>query len=158
MSFDLEKIGVGEWFPYQDSVIDDKGEIEWRPVEYDEDGKPIESVCFRQVDPDEHRVIRDKYKGKKINIPVKDPDTRQMGIVPQYEQTPEQEKAERMEFWDKTIVDWDLKDPKGQPIPCTAENKYKLFKGHMPFLRFCNRSLQILSNAKVEGEKAAEKN
>jgi hypothetical protein len=156
--FDLEKIGKGEWFPYQDSVINDKGEIEWISVAYCEDGKPAESVCFKQIDPDEHRLVREQYKGKKINTPLLNTLTKAMELNVSYEQTPEQEKAERMEFWDKTITDWDLKGPEGQPIPCTKENKYKLVKGHMPFLRFCNRSLQILSNAKAEGEKAAEKN
>jgi len=156
--FDLDKIGAGEWFPYQDSVIDDKGNIEWLPIECDDDGSPAERVCFKQSDPDEHRLVRDKYRGKKTNNPVLNTLTKAMELIPTFDQTPEQEKAERMEFWDKTIVDWDLKDPKGQPVPCTKENKYKLIKGHMPFLRFCNRSLQILQNAKAEEEKAAEKN
>lgn len=153
--FDLAKLGVGEWFPYQESVIDkETGRIEWLPSDPDTD----EKVCFKQPDADVFRAIKEKYKGKKINNPVRNPETRAMEIVVTYEQTPAQEKAQSMEFWDHAIVDWTIKDQAGKIIPLTAENKYKLVTQMPVFLRFCNRCLELLSGSKAEDDRAAEKN
>lgn len=153
--FNLSKLGVGEYFPYQGSIINkETGKVEWEPINPDSD----EKVCFRQPDPDQMRAMRDKYKGKKINNPVKDPETRQMIIIHTYEQTSEEERAQNVEFWDKAIVDWTIKDETGKVIPLTAENKYTLVTMVPAFLRFCNRSMEILSGAMIENEKAAEKN
>lgn len=155
MSFDIDKIGSGEWFPFMDSRINpDTGEVEWLPIDPESD----ERVCFRQISPDRFREIRDRYKGKRINVPVQNPTTRAMEVVQVHEQTPEQEKHERMSFWDETIVDWDIKTPKGDPIPCTRENKYKLVTGEPRFLRYANRCLQLMAGAKEESERVAEKN
>jgi hypothetical protein len=153
--FDLSKLGVGEWFPYQDSKVDPQtGEVEWSPV----DPNSKERVCFKQPDPDETRLRQEKYRGKKINVPVLNTVSRAMELVPTYEQTPEQEKAERMDFWDDAIPTWEIFDPHGKLIPCTKENKYKIIKGSMPFLRFCNHSLQILAGIKVSAERVQTKN
>ena len=138
---------MGDWFPYQDSIIDSEtGVVEWIPI----DPESKDRVCFKQPDPDEMRIRQDKYRGKKINIPVLNTLSKTMEIVIKYEQTPEQEKAERMDFWDDAILHWEIFDPNGELIPCTAENKYKLIKGHTPFLRFCNRYLQMLSGITAE--------
>jgi hypothetical protein len=153
--FDLSKLGVGEWFPYQDSTINpETGEITWLPV----DPNSKDRICFKSPDPDETRVRQEKFRGKKINNHVLNTLSKAMEIVPTYEQTPEQEKAERTAFWDEAIPAWEIFDPKGVQIPCTAENKYKLIKGHMPFLRFANRCVQTLQGVKVEAEKKQEKN
>jgi hypothetical protein len=154
--FDLEKLGAGEWFPYQDSVIHEStGEVEWLEHDTEED----EQVCLKQPDAELMRLTRDKYKGKKVNNPVLNPKSKAMEIVTTYEQTSEQEKAQSMAFWDAAIVDWTIKSPTTQEkIPLTAENKYKLVTMVPAFLRFCNRSLEILSGTKLENEKAAEKN
>lgn len=153
--FDLAKLGVGEWFPYQDSVINkETGAVEWLPIIPDSD----EKVCFKQPDADVFRAIKEKYKGKKVNNPVRNPDTRAMELVVTYEQTPAQEKGQSMEFWDAAIVDWTIKDQNGDIIPLTPENKYKLVTMMPAFLRFCNHCLELLSGAKIEGAKAAEKN
>ena len=153
--FDIEKIGQGEWFPFMDSKVNiETGDVEWLPV----DPSSEEKICFKQLTPDQWRKIKDKYKGKKTNIPVQNPTTRAMEVVPQYEQTPAQESAERMEFWDAQIVDWNIKTPKGEPIPCTAENKYKLITGAPNFLRYANKCLQLMAGAKDEEKKELEKN
>lgn len=153
--FDLSKLGVGEWFPYQDSVVNpENGVVTWLDIS----PTSKESVCFKNPDPDETRARQRKYRGNKINNPVLNTISKQMEIVVTYEQTPEQEAAASREFWDAAIVDWKLYDPEGKLIPCTTDNKYKLIKGHMPFLRFCNRSLQILQGVKTEAESKAEKN
>lgn len=153
--FDLAKLGVGEWFPYQDSVVNkETGLVEWLPSNPDSD----EKVCFKQPDADTFRAIKEKYKGKKVNNPVRNPDTRAMELVVTYEQTPAQEKGQSMEFWDAAIVDWTIKDQDGKIIPATAENKYKLVTMLPAFLRFCNRCMELLSGAKIEGAKASEKN
>lgn len=151
--FDISKLGIGEWFPYQESKVDPlTGEVTW--------GEPsaTEKICFRRMDPDRNREISEKYKGKKINTPVMNPSSKKMELITTYEQTPEQEKAERMAFWDEIISDWNITDPQGKSIPPTAENKYLLIKGSMEFLRFANRCLEILSGAMVENKEASEKN
>jgi len=152
--FDIDKIGQGEWFPFMDSKINETGDVEWLPVDTSSD----ERICFKQIGPDRYREIHDKYKGKKLNIPVENKSTRAMEVVPQYEQTAAQEKAERMEFWDETIVDWNIKTPNGSLISCTAENKYKLINGEPRFVRFANKCLQLLSGAKEAEAKLQEKN
>ena len=154
--FDLEKLGVGEWFPYQESVINkETGKIEWLEVDLKND----EKICFKQPDAETMRLMRDKYKGKKVNNPVRNPETRAMEIVVTYEQTSEQEKAQSMEFWDSAITDWTIKNPKtNKVIECTKENKYKLITMVPAFVRFCNRSLEILSGTKIEKEEVLAKN
>jgi len=157
--FDLEKLGVGVWFPYQDSVVHKNldgtvREIEWLAC----DEKNVERVCLRQPDPEKMRLVREQYKGKKTTFFAKDPDTRQMVAVPITEQNSEQEKEQSMAFWDEAIESWEIKTPKKELIPCTKENKYKLITMVPAFLRFCNDRLEKLSGIKIEAEKAAEKN
>jgi len=154
MPFDIDKIGQGEWFPFMDSKVGENGEIEWLPVDPNEE----ERVCFRQMDPDRYRLIKDKYRGKKIIVPMQNPTTKAMDFGKDYEQTPEQEKGERMEFWDESIIAWNIKLPDGSPIPCTAENKYKLVTGEQRFLRYANKCLMILSGSQESEKKALEKN
>ena len=157
--FDIESLGVGVWFPYQDSVVHKNPdgtikEVEW--LDYDE--KNAERVCLRQPDPEKMRLARDKYKGKKNNLFVKDPDTRQMVVVPSVEQTSEQEKEQSMAFWDEAIEDWEIRNSKKELIPCTKENKYKLITMVPAFVRFCNDRLERLAGIKIETQKASEKN
>jgi hypothetical protein len=153
--FDLEKLGVGEWFPYQDSVVNKAdGSIEWLDVDPSAD----EKICFKQPDAETMRLMRDKYKGKKVNNPVRNPETRAMEIVVTYDQTSDQEKAQSMEFWDNAITDWTIKGKDKKVIPCTVENKYKLITMVPAFVRFCNRSLEILSGTSIEKEATQTKN
>ena len=158
--FDLEKLGVGEWFPYQDSVVHKNPDGTVREIEWlEHDKEADEWVCLRQPDSEKMRLVRDKHKGKKINLFAKDPDTRQMVVASTMEQTSEQEKAQSMAFWDEAIEDWKIKSPKTKElIPLTVENKYKLITMVPAFLRFCNDRLERLSGIKVEQAKAAEKN
>lgn len=149
MSFDIEKIGGGEWFPFMDSRINETGGVEWLPV----DPESTERVCFRQLSPDRFRELQNKHKGKKINIPVMNTLSKAMEVIVQYEQTPAQEKAQSVEFWDEAITDWEIDTPAGVPIPCTSENKYKLVMGDARFLRYANKCLKLLSGNVEEAEK-----
>ena len=157
--FDLEKLGIGEWFPYQDSVVHKNPDGTIREIEWiDLDENDAERICLKQPDPETMRIVREKNKGKKINLFVKDPDTRQMVAVSAIDQTSEQEKEQSMAFWDEAIEDWEIRNSKKELIPCTKENKYKLITMVPAFLRFCNDRLERLSGIKSENEKAAEKN
>jgi hypothetical protein len=156
MPFDIQKIGEGEWFPFIDSKINmETGEIEWLPIDLESD----ERVCFRIINSDRFREIQEKYRGKKINIPVLNTLSKAMEIITTYEQTPAQEKAERMEFWNEAITDWNIKDSRdGNPISCTGENKYKLIMGNQRFLRYANKCLGLLSRRSEDIKKKSEKN
>ncbi len=156
MSFDISKIGKGEWFPFSDSKINlATGVVEW----IDPDPESDERVCFKSINPERMREINDKYKGKKINTPVLNTLSKAMEIIVSYELTPEQEKGGRVAFWDEVITDWTIKDkPTREIIPCTAENKYLLITGEMRFLRYANRCLQLLSGITQETKEASEKN
>ncbi len=155
MSFDIAKIGAGEWFPFQESEVDlETGTIKWSPP----DPTSEEKVCFRQVHPDALRAMNDKYRGKKINTPVLNTLSKAMEIVVTYEPTPGQEKDGRIAFWDEAIQNWMIKDKQGADIPGTAENKYLLITGDMRFLRYANRCLQLLSGIVQDTARAAEKN
>ncbi|HSW62170.1 MAG TPA: hypothetical protein VLH56_02445 [Dissulfurispiraceae bacterium] len=154
MGFDISKIGGGEWFPYQDSHVDpESGEVTWLEPDAEE------MACFRQVPPDKFREIQNRHRGKKVNTPVLNSRTKAMEIVTVYEQTAEQEQAERVEFWDNAISDWTFIDPRTkEAIPCTAENKYLLITRVPAFLRWVNRCMSLLSGVSAEADKAAEKN
>jgi hypothetical protein len=62
-------------------------------------------------------------------------------------------------FWDAAIVAWEnLMDGKGQPIPCTAENKVLLMMTQPKFAQFvkeCSDTLVADENARAA---ASEKN
>ena len=147
MRFDLEK--TGEWFTFFESEIDSNGEVKYHPPAPD-----AGRVCFRLADAEVIEQIYQKTR-KKVSEFVFNPKTRQMEKVKSYEQTPEQERAEREMIWDYAIVDWEnILDAKGKEIPCTLENKMKLM--NIPkFARFAGRCLQIISGA-AEAEAAAE--
>lgn len=154
--FNLSKLGIGEWFPYQESSVDfQTGEIVWQSP----DPAADEKICIKKPDAKFMRELDQKYRAKKINTPVLNTATRHMEIVETHEPlSVDQEEARTKEFWNAIIQDWTIKDEKGAVIEPTPENKYALITGDTGFLRFCNRCLEMLSGVKIEKEKAAEKN
>lgn len=149
--FDLESGSKGDWFPFQGSKIngtDEKGEPK---IEYLEQEKDAGRVKIRLADSEQMERIHAQTR-KKIYEYVHNPKTRSMERVSSIEQTPEQEKKERELIWDYAIEDWEgILDTKGQPIPCTPENKMKLMNVPI-FARFISRCLQLLSEKTDKAE------
>lgn len=154
--FNLSKLGIGEWFPYQGSSVDfQTGEIVWNSP----DAAGEEKICVKKPEAKFMRELDQKYRARKINTPVLNPSTRHMEMIETYEPlTADQEESRTREFWNEVIQDWTIKDESGKPIEATPENKYALISGDAGFLRFCNRCLEMLSGVKIEKEQAAEKN
>lgn len=151
MIFDLDKINDGEWFPFFESRINEKGE-----VEYDEPKEGAGRVCIR----DFSTIIEQQVgKRKKKSEFVLNPVTRSMERVTYFEDYPEEQKQrDNDDVWDYTITAWEgFYDKNGDVIECTRENKIKLMK--LPvFDRFVGRCLQMLSNSRVLIKEEAEKN
>ncbi len=151
MPFDMEKLNEGEWFRYFGSSIGENGEITYFEPEPD-----AERVCLRPIGSEELNKIHSQTRKKQKEF-VLNPKTRQMERVSYEDQTSEQERVEFGMFWDYMITNWELKDEKGESIPCTKENKIKLMS-HPPFARFITRCLQILNSSKKQQEEDKEKN
>ena len=90
-----------------------------------------------------------------------------------FQPNPYTEKIERMEYmpadldkmdvfldrvWDMTIVGWNLKEPDGKKIPCTAENKSRLMSGVDDFRRWVDECVAKIRPAREERRKELEKN
>lgn len=151
MIFDLDKLNEGEWFPYFDSKINDKGE-----VVYDDPSPSAGRVRIRDITPLMEKQVANK---KRISEFTLNPLTRQMDRVTYFEdQTIDQVRQERDDVWDYAILAWeDFYDVKGSPIECNRENKLLLMR--IPaFDRFMARCLQLLGNTAAKAEKEQEKN
>jgi hypothetical protein len=62
-------------------------------------------------------------------------------------------------YWDAVIVGWEnLMDKKGDPIPCTKENKVLLMTRSKKFLEFVVESLKTLSEDEAAQQEIEEKN
>lgn len=62
-------------------------------------------------------------------------------------------------YWDAVIVAWEnLMDKKGEPIPCTKENKVLLMSRSKKFLEFVVESLKVLADDEAAQAEAEEKN
>ena len=147
MAFDLKGMEEGVWFPFQDSRVDDSGEVEW--LEFD----TTEEVCFKKIDPDQLQEIEEKNRGKKKVTPVLNKLTRQMELVTTFEQSAKDKINDSKDFWNCAIVDWKISDLEGKAIECNKENKYKLVKGSGKFLRFANRCMEQLGELEVKAGK-----
>lgn len=151
MVFDLEQQNEGEWFPFFESHIDDKGEIVY------DDPKPDSGrVRIRSMAP----IIEKQIEGRKRNYQFAlNPQSRAMERVGYFEELSlDQAKKERDDVWDYAITGIEgLYDSKGNEIACTRENKLKLMKIPM-FDRFVAKCLQILVNAGVKAKEDEGKN
>ena len=62
-------------------------------------------------------------------------------------------------FWDHIIQDWEgFTDGKGNPIPCTRDNKLKLMFRSVKFSQFITESLKTLADEEAKQLEASEKN
>ena len=151
MVFDLEQQNEGEWFPFFESHIDDKGEIVY------DDPKPDSGrVRIRSMAP----IIEKQIEGRKRNYQFAlNPQSRAMERVGYFEELPlDQAKKDRDDVWDYVITDFEgLFDAKGKEIECTRENKLKLIAIPM-FDRFISKCLRMLSDSGVKVKEEQEKN
>jgi hypothetical protein len=134
MPFNLDALNEGEWFSLNES----------------------ERVCLRHADADALEKIHAQTRKKTYEF-VLNTKTNSMERVPYFKQTPEQEKLESTLIWDFAIVDWEIKDMNGVPIPCTQENKVKLMK-HRQFAEFVLKCLKISEDSKEQQEELERKN
>lgn len=151
MIFDLERLNEGEWFPFFESHIDDKGEIV-----YDDPKSDAGRIRIRSMNP----IIEKQIEGRKRSAQfVLNPQSRAMERVGYFEEIPfEQAKKDRDDVWDYVITGLEgLYDAKGKEIECTRENKLKLMAIPM-FDRFVAKCLQILANAGVKAKEDEGKN
>lgn len=151
MVFDLEQPNEGEWFPFFESRINEKGE-----VVYDDPKPDTGRVRIRGLAP----IIEQLMAGKKKKYEhVLNPRSGAMERVGYFEDpSVDQAKKEREDVWDYAITGFDgLYDAKGVEITCTRENKLRLMKIPM-FDRFVARCLQILANAGVKAKEDEGKN
>jgi hypothetical protein len=69
------------------------------------------------------------------------------------------EDAQNQLFWDHVIMSWEkFFDSKGEPIPCTKENKVLLMQRSIKFARFVTEALRTLSEDETAQAEATEKN
>lgn len=96
-----------------------------------------------------------------------------MEVKESFQPNPYTEKIERIEYmpadlekmdtfldkvWDRTITDWHFMTPKGEKIPCTAENKGKLMSGSDEFRQWIDECVKGLQPAREERKKELGKN
>jgi len=151
MVFDLDRQTEGEWFPFFESHVNEKGEIV-----YDDPKPNAGRVRIRSLTP----IIEQKQEGKKRSFAfVLNPQTRAMERVGYFEEVSlEQAKNERDDVWDYAITGFEgLYDAKGNEIACTRENKLKLMAIPM-FDRYVGKCLRMLSDAGVVAKEEQGKN
>lgn len=151
MIFDLDRQTEGEWFPFFESSINERGEIV-----YDDPKPNAGRVRIRSLTP----IIEQLQAGKKRKYEhVLNSRTGAMERVGYFEDpSVEQAKKERDDVWDYAITGIEgLYDSKGNEIACTRENKLKLMAIPM-FDRFVAKCLQILANAGVKAKEDEGKN
>jgi hypothetical protein len=69
------------------------------------------------------------------------------------------EDAQNQLFWDHVIMSWEkFFDSKGEPIPCTKENKVLLMQRSIKFARFVTEAMKTLSEDETAQAEATEKN
>lgn len=141
----------GEWFPFQNSKID---QLTGEPVFDDPDTEA--KVQIRSMTPFfEERISKRKRQVEH----VMNPKTRQMERVVYYADLSVAEaKAERDEAYDYAITGMEgFKDSKtGKIIECTRENKIALMKVPV-FDRFFARCQQILASSGIKEREEEEK-
>ena len=143
----------GDWFPFVSSRIDPStGEVCYDPPE-----EGAAEFCFRSPTP----FWQERQKGrKKEHKMVLNPGSKAMERVGYYpDLPPEEERTERDDSWDYVITGmrnarWSENGPE---MECTRENKLKLLK-NTAFLRFANRTLQMIIETGVKVKESSEKN
>jgi len=110
-------------------------------------------VQLRTIAADALRKIKKQVTKRRAEIKRID------GAIGRVEWEEVDEDLQNELFWDAAILDWEnLIDGKGNPIPCTPENKALLMLKSLKFARFVADGLKALSDAEIEEAEAAEKN
>ena len=152
MQFDLDATAQGDWFKFFNSHFDAVKGV----IVYEEPEEDAERVCIRSMTPLLHEINEKVVYEKDF---VLNTQSRKMErVVSEKTKTPKEIKAENERIWDYCITAWELKNPKGEDIPCTKENKIKAMYNIQPFSRFFNRCLELLDNASVKSKAEAEGN
>jgi hypothetical protein len=96
-----------------------------------------------------------------------------MEVRESFQPNPYTEKVERHDYtpmdlekmdtfldkaWDATIVAWNLRDPDGKKIACTAENKSKLMAGSEEFREWVDECIKEMHESREKRAKELEKN
>jgi hypothetical protein len=150
-TFDLDAPVQGEGFKYFESIITEKGEVEFLDPEPD-----APTFFIRHPAP----IFEEQAAGKKMKHEfVLNPSTRAMERVGYYpEPSAEQARKEREDVIDYSITGWtDLLRPDGSKIEVTRENKIKLSR--IPEVnRFIGRCWAILLSARAKDREEEAKN
>jgi hypothetical protein len=128
MQFDIGNLNPGVWFDMTDEV----------------------KVCLRVCDGEALRNIRKKTMTKKHEYRKVDGAFQHFII----EETDDDLQSDMI--WDYCIVEWEgIMDMKGDPIPCTPENKKLLMGKSIQFAKFVGTGLDKLRKD-IEGETVEE--
>ncbi len=126
-------------------------------ITYDEPEEDAEWVEIRAMGRDKLREIIGKWR-KKVSEFALNPVSGLMERVQYFaDQTDEQRKGEERETLDWCIVDWNLKDKSGKPIPTSIDNKVLIMKNKR-FQRFFERCQVIASGSEKDRLEAEQKN
>ena len=140
MRFDFSDEVQGKWFDFFESKENEDGTTTFLDPK-EGDGK----VCFRRPPPD---VLEGIYSQTRKNVEkiVRDPVSKAMVRIKDYDQTSEQKAREMELFWDYSIQDWEgINDAAGNPAQCTTENKNKVMTRSIRFIRFAGQCMKLLS-------------
>lgn len=130
MRFDLENLNPGKKFFL------------------DEDDESQGFVCVRTLSPEERTRIVKATRSEVVKLKRGKPFT---------SVKVDNERHDQM-IWDYCVEDWEIYDKKGEKIPCTADNKFKMMNGSPTFAGMVAGFLEIVANIAIEEEEAAEKN
>ncbi len=152
VEFNIEDTDEGEWFPYQDSHLNqDTGE--WVFDEPISDAK----VRIRSI----QKFLSERFRNrKKVAEHILNPKTRSMERITYYkDSTSEELKKEADDTWDYIITGIEgFKNKKtGGLIECTRENKIKLMS-ISSFDRFIGKCLKVLEGSEEKQKEETEKN
>jgi hypothetical protein len=157
LEFNLNNAEEGELFPFQNSTIDDKGDIVWDdPILDHTTKKPIAMVGIRSMTP----FFEERIKERKMVVEhVFNPKSKGMDRDRHPKDlTFEEAQAERNDAYDYAITSLEgFKAKGGGVITCTRENKLALMKNPV-FDRFFAKCQQMLANSSVEQVEMESKN
>lgn len=153
MVIDIDRdISEGEWFPFQESIVDEKGK-----AIFEEPKKDAGRVRVRSVAPFmEERLLKRRRYDWVFNP---NPEINDMVRKAYYEDLPlEEAKKENEDMFDFAITGLEnFFDKNGKEIECTRENKIKLMK--VPaFDRFIARCIRLVGSAQAEAKESEQKN
>jgi len=97
-------------------------------------------VQLRVLSVAEFKAIQKKTTRKKVDY------RRVEGVAGRFEYEESDTDLQNELYWDAVIVDWEnIVDKKGDPIPCTRENKVLVMSRSRKFLDFVVESLRVVT-------------